>query len=62
MQVLKYIKGICKFEISFLAFEKRLRIEEYVDSDYAGDYIDYRLTYRSVFIFLGGLLTWYFRK
>jgi hypothetical protein len=33
-----------------------------VDLDYAKDCIDRRLTYRSVFMLLGGLLAWYSRK
>jgi hypothetical protein len=60
--VLRYVKGTCKFRISFSALEKGQRIEGYVDSDYAGDRTDRRSTYGSVLILLGGLLAWYSRK
>jgi hypothetical protein len=62
MQVLKYVKSTRKFGISFSALEKRLKIEGYVDSDYAGDCTDCRLTYGSVFMLLRGPLAWYSRK
>ena len=62
MQVLKYVKGTRTFGISFSALEKGLKIEGYVDSDYAGDRTDRRSTYGSVFMLLGGPLAWYSRK
>ncbi len=54
--MLRYVKGTRKFGISFSGLKKGLRIEGYVDSDYAGDYTDRRSTYGSVFMFLRGPL------
>ena len=62
MQVLKYVKGTRTFGISFSGLEKGQRVEGYVDSDYAGDCMDRRSTYGSVFMLLGGPLAWYSRK
>jgi hypothetical protein len=60
--VLRYVKGTRKFRISYLTLEKRLRIKGYVDSDYAKDLVDRKLTYGFVFMLLGGLLAWCSRK
>jgi hypothetical protein len=62
MQVLRYVKGTRDFGISFSRLEERQKVKGYVDSDYAGDCTDRRLTYGSVFMLLGGPLTWYSRK
>lgn len=62
MQVLRYAKGTRDFGISFLGLEDRQKVKGYVDSDYAGDCMDRRSTYGSVFILLGGPLAWYSRK
>ncbi len=60
--MLRYVKGTYEFGISFSGLEKRYRVKGYVDSDYTRDYIDYKLTYRSIFMLLGGPLAWYSRK
>ena len=54
--MLKYIKGTYKFRISFLTLGKEQRVKKYIDLDYTRDYIDYKSTYRSVFMLLGGPL------
>jgi hypothetical protein len=54
--VLKYIKGTCEFEISFLRLEKRQKVKGYVNLNYARDYTNYKLTYKFVFILLKGSL------
>ena len=60
--MLRYTKGTCKFRILFLGLKKRQKVKGYIDLDYARDYIDCKSTYRSIFIFLRGLLAWYSRK
>lgn len=62
IQVFRYTKGTRDFGISFSGLEERQKVEGYMDSDYTGDRIDRKSTYRSVFILLGGPLTWYSRK
>jgi hypothetical protein len=56
MQVLRYTKGTRDFRISFSGLEEKQKVKGYVDLDYARDHTDHRLTYRSVFMLLGGLL------
>jgi hypothetical protein len=57
MQVLKYVKGTRDFGISFSRLKERQKVKGYVDLDYAGDRIDRKSTYKSVFMLLEGPLT-----
>ena len=54
-RILQYIQGTGTYDIRYAA-DSELELVGYTDSDWAGDYID--STFRYVFMFGGGPISW----
>ncbi len=62
MQVLRYLKGTREFGTIYSGLGTRPKLEGYINSDYASDYIDRKLTYGSVFMLYRGPVAWTLKK
>ena len=60
--MLKYLKGTYIYSIAYSRLKGIEILKGYIDSDYTRDITDYKLTYRSIFILLEGLLAWNLKK
>jgi hypothetical protein len=62
MQVLKYLKGTREFGITYSGLGTRPKLEGYINSDYASNHTDQKLTYGFVFMLYGGPIAWILKK
>ena len=62
MQMLRYLKGTRNLGTTYSRLGIAQNLEGYVDSDYAGDRMDRKSTYGSVFMLYGGPVAWTSRK
>ena len=59
--ILQYIQGTRTYDIHYVA-DSKLELVGYTDSDWVGDSIDRKSTYRYVFMFGGGPIFWSSKK
>ncbi len=62
MQVLRYLKGTCKFETTYSGLGTRPKLKGYINLDYASNYTDRKSTYGFVFMLYGGPVAWTLKK
>ena len=60
-RILQYIQGTRTYGIHYVA-DSELELVGYIDFDWVGDSIDRELTYRYVFMFGGGPISWSSKK